>query len=130
MQKDNNKFTYTYSAPTEAERREIESIRRQYKADKKEENGVERLRSLHARVVGTATAVSLAVGVIGLLIFGLGMAMVLEFGMITGGIIVAAVGAVPIGIAYPLYNRVVDNGKKKYGGEIIRLSDELLGEEK
>lgn len=125
---DNNKFTYTYSAPTEEERREIESIRRQYKAEPKEESKVERLRSLHSRVVGSATAISLAVGIVGTLIFGAGIAFVLEFDMITIGIILAAVGVAPISLAYPIYKRVISRGKNKYGDEIIRLSDQLLVE--
>ena len=130
MHNDNNKFSYTYSAPTEAERREVESIRRQYKTDTAVESKVDRLRKLHSRVMGVASSASLAVGIIGLLIFGLGMAMVLEFGMIIGGIIVSSVGICPILLAYPIYNIVVKRGKKKYGDEILSLSEEILGENK
>lgn len=126
-----DKFTYTYSAPTEKERSEIESIRRQYKTpEEKGEGKLERLRSLHSRITRSATAASLATGIVGLLIFGLGMSLVLEFGQIAIGIVVSAVGVVPIALAYPIYSRIINNGKKKYGEEIIRLSDELLGEEK
>lgn len=129
MQNDNNKFSFTYSAPTEVERREIENIRRQYKPEEQSENKIERLRKLHSRVVGAATATSLCSGVIGLLIFGTGMALVLEFGKLLLGVILAAISVFPIAIAYPIYKRVMDNGKKKYGEEIIRLSDDILGEE-
>ncbi len=128
MQENNNKFSYTYSAPTEAERREIESIRRQYKSEPDSESKVERLRRLHSRVTGRATAVSLALGVVGLLVFGGGMAMVLEFGKLVLGIILAVIGLVPISIAFPVYNKILADGKKKYGEEILCLSDELLGE--
>lgn len=129
MEKDNNKFSFTYSAPTEAERREIESIRRQYRPDEKAENKVERLRALHSKVAGRATAASLAVGVIGLLIFGLGMALALEFNQLVVGIAVSVIGAAPMAVAFPLYNAVINRGKQQYGDEIIRLSDELLGED-
>ena len=129
MEKDNNKFSFTYSAPTEAERREIESIRRQYKPDENAENKVERLRELHSRVVGRATAASLAMGVVGLLIFGFGMSLVLEFNQLVIGIAVSVIGAAPMAVAFPLYNAVIKRGKKQYGDEIIRLSDELLGED-
>lgn len=125
---EENKFTYTYSAPTEAERREIESIRRQYKEDNKVESKVERLRKLHSKVTGTATAVSLAVGVVGILIFGFGLSCVLEFGIPVLGIIFAVLGIPPVAAAYPLYNLFIKKGKEKYGDEIIRLSDDILGE--
>ncbi|MBQ8302848.1 MAG: hypothetical protein IJX97_04820 [Clostridia bacterium] len=124
-----DKFTYTYSAPTEAERREIESIRRQYKPEKSEDSSIERLRRLHSKVTGSATAASLALGVSGLLIFGGGLALVLELGMMVIGIILSAIAVIPIALAYPVYNKVINDGKKRYGDEIIRLSDEILGEE-
>lgn len=126
---NNNKFSFTYSAPTEAERREIESIRRQYKPESFEENKVERLRRLHSKVTGWATALSLATGVIGLLIFGFGLACVLEFGKTVLGIIVSGFGIPPIAAAYPVYKAMIRRGKAKYGDEIIRLSEELLGEQ-
>ena len=124
-----DKFTYTYSAPTEAERREIESIRRQSKPEKSEDSSIERLRRLHSKVTGSATAASLALGVSGLLIFGGGLALVLELGMMVIGIILSAIAVIPIALAYPVYNKVINDGKKRYGDEIIRLSDEILGEE-
>lgn len=129
MQKDNEKFSFTYSAPTEAERREIESIRRQYKSDVTEESSIDRLRRVHSRVAGTATAASLAVGILGLLIFGGGMALALELEMLALGIAVSVVGIVPIVLAYPIYNRILARNKEKYGEEILRLSDEILGEQ-
>lgn len=125
---NNDKFTYTYSAPTEAERREIESIRRQYVAEDREVSKADRLRSLHSAVVGKATAVSLALGVVGTLVFGGGMALALEFDMLLIGIVLAIIGSIPIALAYPIYKRLYASGKRKYGDEIIRLSDELLGE--
>lgn len=125
---NNDKFTYTYSAPTEAERREIESIRRQYVAEDREVSKADRLRSLHSAVVGKATAVSLALGVVGMLVFGGGMALALEFDMLLLGIVLAIIGSIPIALAYPIYKRLYASGKRKYGDEIMRLSEELLGE--
>ena len=128
MDKENNKFSFTYSAPTEAERREIESIRRQYKPENFEENKVERLRRLHSKVVGGATAVSLAVGIVGTLAFGFGLTCFLEFDMAVLGVVFSVIGAVPIALAYPLHKQMIKRGKEKYGDEIIKLSDEILGE--
>ena len=127
MQNSDNNFSFTYSAPTEAERREIESIRRQYKAETEEESKVARLRRLHSRVTGSATTASLAVGISGTLIFGTGMALALEFDMLLWGIVISFVGILPILVAYPIYKLVLNKGKKQYGDEILRLSEELLG---
>ena len=121
-----DKFTYTYSAPTEAERREIESIRRQYKPEEKTQSKVERLRKLHSKVVSRANVCSIALGIVGILIFGTGFSLVLEFDQLILGIIIAAVGIVPLVLAFPVYRAAMKAGQKKYGEEILRLSDELL----
>ena len=128
---ENNAFNYTYAAPTESERKEIESIKRQYVDEgKKEESKLQRLRRLDSKVKNTPVIWSLCVGVIGTLIFGFGLTMVLEWDELLIGAAIMAVGAIPIALAYPIYKRILKNGKKKYGGEIVRLSEELLkGEE-
>ena len=85
------KFRYTYTAPTEEERREIESIRAAYRKDVRSEK-LERLRRLNARVKNAAMSVALTLGVLGLLVFGLGMTMILEWGILAGGVAVSAAG--------------------------------------
>lgn len=129
MEENKKKFEYRYSAPTEAERREIAAIRRQYLPQGAPEGGIEELRRLNGRVTGLATALSLAVGVIGLLIFGLGLTMVLEWGLTLWGIIVGVLGLFPIGAAYPVYRVLYAAGKKKYGPRILQLSEELIGKD-
>lgn len=125
MEKDNG-FKYTYKAPTAEERREIESIRRQYMPKSTFESDADRLRRLHSAVVNPATCIALALGVIGTLVFGLGMACVLEWSMILVGIILAVVGAALALSAYPAYNFVLARGKAKHGAEILRLSEAIL----
>lgn len=125
---NDNKFKYSYSAPTELERREIESIKKNYEGGDSESSKLSRLRKLDAFVNNSAMAAGISVGVIGLLIFGLGMSLVLEWQIYLWGILLAALGAVPIAAAYPLYKFVLNRNKKKYGSEILSLSKELLGE--
>ncbi len=120
-----NKFTYRYAAPTEAERKEIDSIRKQYVGDK-EESKLDRLRSLHAKVKNGAKAIALAIGILGCLLFGLGLTMILEWSVILWGVVVAAFGAAAMSVAYPVYTWVLQSNKNKYGEEIVRLSEELL----
>lgn len=122
------KFRYTYTAPTEEERREIESIRAAYRKDGRSEK-LERLRRLNARVKNAAMSVALTLGVLGLLVFGLGMTMILEWGILAGGVAVSAAGVLPMAAAAPAYNFVLRRGKEKYGEEIVRLSEELLGDD-
>lgn len=123
-----NQFNFKYTAPTEAERKEIDSIRRQYLPQDQAENKLERLRRLDALVKNTAIIWSLVFGVVGCLIFGLGLAMILEWNILLWGIVVMLVGALPMGIAYPLYKALLYKYKSRYGDEILRLSEELLNE--
>lgn len=122
------KFKYTYSACTAEERKEIDAIRRQYDAQAATD-ALTRLRSLDRRVKVLSKGVGCAVGLIGCLLFGLGLSMVLTWELWLWGSIVAVLGAVPMAAAYPCFRAVLRYGKHKYGDEIVRLSDELLAED-
>lgn len=121
----NNKFECTYSAPTESERREIEAIRRSY-VPQESESKIERLKRLDNKVKTPPFIWALSVGIVGTLIFGLGLTMILEWQLELWGALVAAVGFCPIGIAYPLYNKLLKKQKEKYQAEILKLSEEIL----
>lgn len=122
-----DKFDYTYKAVSDSERKEIEYIKRQYQPDP-QMDGLAKLRRLNNKVNGNAMMAGLVSGVVGLLIFGGGMAMILEFAMIALGIVLCVVGVPPMAIAYPLYKKVLARGKAKYGDEIISLTEQLLGD--
>ena len=125
-----NQFNFRYTAPTEEERKEIDSIRRQYAPQEKTETKLERLRRLDSLVKNTAIIWSLVLGVFGCLIFGIGLTMVLELSILLWGIVLMVIGSVPMAIAFPVYNKLLKKGKAKYGDEILRLSEELLNENK
>lgn len=120
------KFSYTYSAPTPSEREEINSIRSAYLPRK--ETDLERLRALDRKVHMPPKVIAIALGIFGLLLFGLGMTLALEWELLLWGIAVGVVGAAVMGIAYPVHRAVLARRKKRYGDEIVRLSDALLGE--
>lgn len=126
MEERDNKFRYSYSAPTEEERREIESIRRAYQSEEKEPDRLDRLRALDGKVRKSAKIAALCLGVAGCLLFGWGMALVLEWNKFAWGIAFSAVGAALMVAAYPAYRKIFGRNKEKYGGEILRLSEELL----
>ena len=130
---EKNTFSYSYSAKEQAE---IMKIRNKYTPSSKEEDKMARLRKLDASVTSIAQAVSLAFGVIGVLILGFGMSLCLsELGPIMGlshisatviGIIAGVIGGVIAAFAYPIYNIIVRERQKELAPEIIRLTDELL----
>ncbi|MBQ8725487.1 MAG: dihydropteridine reductase [Clostridia bacterium] len=123
-----DQFNFKYSAPTEAERKEIDSIRRQYAPSNQSETKIERLRRLDSLVKNSAIIWALCLGIIGTLIFGLGLTMILEWNIWLWGILLGTVGSIPMLIAYPVYKWVLDKNKKRYGEEILKLSEELLNE--
>lgn len=124
---EKEEFKYRYKALTMEERKEIDSIRRQY-VKNPEDDKLSRLRMLDNRVKNTANGMALFFGICGLLVFGLGMAMVLSWSLYAGGSVVAIIGAALCGMAYPIYRRMYEYMKKKYEKEIIRLSEELLND--
>ncbi len=124
----NKQFNFKYSAPSQEERKEIDSIRRQYVPQEKTETKLERLRRLDGLVKNTAIIWSLVLGVVGTLVLGLGLTMILEWNIWLWGIVLMVLGCPPIAIAYPVYKLLLQKGKAKYGDEILSLSEELLNE--
>ena len=125
---DNNSFEYTYSAQRQ---KEVEEIRKKYLP--KEEDKMEQLCKLHAIPTQKAQVASLAVGIIGALIFGTGMSLCMtELGAALGilalplGIPVGLAGLIMVALAYPLYIRILRKERTKIAPEILRLTDELM----
>lgn len=126
-------FYYTYSAK---EQEEIKAIRQKYAAPAPTEDKMTQLRRLDAAVTKKATSVSLVFGIIGALILGMGMSLAMtDIGKVLGlsggtamliGALVGIIGIVLVCTAYPIYNRIVKNERKKIAPEIIRLTDELM----
>lgn len=130
---ENNKFEYTYTAPTESERKTAEEIRRRYQPRECCETSLARLKRLDSKVRSIPMMIGLTLGVIGTLMFGGGMAIVLEqlfAHYLLIGVCISSVGILPIALAYPVYGKVSKVCKEKYGAEILRLSEEILNEEK
>ena len=125
---EENKFEFTYKALSEEERSIVESIKNQYRTKTKDEEAYERIVSLDKRIKNTAQTVALVVGVFGLLIFGLGMAMVLHWHIYLWGVILCVLGAPFFALAPFLNSYITKKGKEKYGEEILHLSDELLND--
>lgn len=129
--KKGNDFEYKYVAPTTAERKEIESIRDSYTVASSVSNPVSKLdylRKLDSRVKNIPTVISLVIGIVSILIFGLGLTMILEWDLIVGGVILSAVATIPMVVNYLLYCHIATYLKNKYKDEILKLSNELLND--
>ena len=126
---EKNDFEFKYVAPTNEERKEIESIRKSYLQPAEKDQKLERLRKLDFKVKNIPTMIGLIFGVGGLLIFGLGLSMILEWSIIVWGIVVCAVSIVPMALAYPLCDKIGKKIKQKHTAEVLKLSEELLDNE-
>lgn len=123
---DENKFEFTYRALSASERSTVESIQDQYRTKTADEQAYEKIVRLDRKIKNTAQIVALVFGVVGALIFGLGMSMILAWSIYLWGVVVALLG-VPFILLAPILNKLLlKKGKEKYGEEILRLSDELL----
>ena len=94
---ENKVFTYKYSASIN---KEVQAIRRKYIS--REPDKLEMLRELDRHVQSAGMVQGLTVGVIGCLIFGIGMCAGL--GVIGGGMILAVIlGILGLAVMLPAY---------------------------
>lgn len=120
---ENGTFNYTYSA---ARNKEVESIRKKYMP--REESKLEKLKRLDLRVQTAGMIESLGVGVIGALVFGIGVCFFLN--VLAGAAWLTALlmvlGAVIMIPAYPIYRRIARKTKAELTPEILCLSEEIM----
>ena len=127
MNKD-EKFEYTYTAPTERERRVIEDIKKQYEPKASVDSDFVRLRKLDEKVKRAPAIVSIIIGIVGVLTLGLGMTMVIEWNTMLWGVVVGVIGLALTAVTYPIHNAILKRNKKKYAEQILKLSDDILNE--
>ena len=120
---ENNTFSYNYSA---ARNKEVESIRNKYIP--REESKLERLKKLDLRVQMAGTIESLCFGIVGALVFGIGMCFFLD--VFAGATWLSALfmilGSLIMIPAYPIYRRIARKTKAELTPEILRLSEEII----
>lgn len=121
-----NKFEYKYKAPTQEERQEINNILNDYLPKNESNNKLDYLRKLDFKVKNIPMIVGLNLGIIGTLIFGLGLTCFLEWNLIILGFIFSLLGMIVAVMAYPLYKVIYKRMKNRYSDEIIKISNELL----
>lgn len=125
---DKEEFNYTYSAPSVKERMELESIKKEYEPKTENESKIEKIRRLDRIVKECPTVIALSMGIIGTLIFGIGITFFLEWNSVLFGIVFSVIGVAIMLPASLVYRKISDKLKKKYGPEILKLSEEILNE--
>ncbi|MDE6661196.1 MAG: hypothetical protein K2J93_05195 [Anaeroplasmataceae bacterium] len=122
------KFTFEYQAPTQEERKEINTIQQRYLLENPKNDKLKRLRELDSKVKNIPNIVAYTIGVVGILVFGTGLTCVLEWDLILIGVIVMILGAMIVLPAYFVHSFITKRLKAKYREEILKLSEELLNE--
>lgn len=127
---DNAEFNYTYASLSQAEKKQVENIKRQYGGfDNQKESDLAELLKLDKKVKTIPKMIATIVGVVGTLVLGLGMSIVMVWENVVVGSIIGAIGVLACIVAPLLHKVIFSNLKNKYSSQIIKLSDRLLGEE-
>ncbi len=105
-----------------------ESIAKEYAP--KDNSKIVALRKLDKKAKMPATVFTYTFGIISALVFGTGMCFAMQVigSGITGmllGIVVGIIGMIGCGVNYPIYKKMLENGKKKYAFEIVELAREI-----
>ena len=105
-----------------------ESIAKEYAPN--EHSKIIALKKLDAKAKRPATIFTYTFGIVSALVFGTGMCLAMRVigngmaGMLLG-IIIGIIGMIGCGVNYPIYKRILENGKKKYAYEIVQLAREI-----
>ena len=102
----------------------------------KDTSKVVALKKLDRKAKSKANVFAYTFGVIMTLVLGAGMCLSMKVigegssFMTIVGIVVGVIGIVGISVNYPIYKKLLDNGKKKYAFEIMQLAKEISEEAK
>lgn len=109
-----------------------EQIANEY--SKKETTKVKQSRKLDAKAKTPANIFAYTFGILSALVLGTGMCLcmnVIGSGTVVFiiGIIVGIIGIIGCSVNYPIYKKLLQNGKNKYGSDILHLAKEISDEE-
>ena len=97
----------------------------------KDTSKVVALRKLDAKAKLPATVFTYTLGIVAALVFGVGMCLAMgqigsgTTGSLVLGVVVGVIGMVGMGVNYPIYQKLLANGKQKYAYEIMELAKEI-----
>ncbi|MBO5305249.1 MAG: dihydropteridine reductase, partial [Clostridia bacterium] len=96
----------------------------------KDHSKIVALRKLDKKAKLPANIFTYTFGIISALVFGTGMCLAMQVigsgisGMVFG-IFIGIIGMIGCGVNYPIYSKMLENGKKKYAFEIMELAREI-----
>lgn len=98
----------------------------------KETNKINQLKKLDQKVKTYPQTFALSFGIVSSLVFGSGMCFAMKVigDSMLLGIGLGLVGIFLMSITYPMYKKMLQNRKNKYGSDILRLAQEIVNEEK
>lgn len=97
----------------------------------KDTSKVVALRKLDAKAKLPATVFTYTLGILSALVFGTGMCLAMgqigsgTTGSFVLGIIIGLLGMASMSVNYPIYKKLLTNGKQKYAFEIMELAKEI-----
>ena len=97
----------------------------------KDTSKVVALRKLDAKAKRPANIFTYTLGVVAALVFGTGMCLAMgqigsgTAGSLVLGIVIGVIGMIGMGVNYPIYQKLLAQGKQKYAFEIIELAKEI-----
>ncbi len=105
-----------------------ESIAKEYAP--KENSKINALKKLDAKAKRPANVFAYTFGIVSSLVAGLGMSLSMQViggtTLLTAiGIVIGVIGFTCMSINYPIYKKLLENGKKKYAYEIVELAREI-----
>ena len=108
-----------------------ESIAKEYAP--KDNSKIVALRKLDKKAKMPATIFTYTFGIISALVAGTGMSLAMQviggtLSLTVLGIIIGIIGFTCAGINYPIYKKMLENGKKKYAYEIVELARQISEE--
>lgn len=112
----------------------VQKIRTQY--TEKEHTQIDALKELDAKVKRPANVFAYIFGGISAIIMGSGMSLIMtDIGSAIGvedtmapGVVIGIVGMLMAIVNYPIHKGILTSRKKKYADQIMKLSDEIMGD--
>ena len=110
----------------------VQKIRTRY--TEKQHTELDALKELDAKVKRPANVFAYTYGSVSAIVMGAGMSLVMtEIGAAIGlasamipGIVIGVVGMGMALSTYPIYKKMLNNRKKKYAPEILKLSEKIM----
>lgn len=111
----------------------LEKIRKEYTEE--DTSKLDRLKALDKKVKIAPMVFAYTFGVFASLILGVGMCLAMKViggttSLMVVGIVIGVIGLALMSITAPIYFKMLNSRKSKYADEILKLSNELLNEDK